>query len=140
MQAKLIKEARTYLGVPWVHQGRTKRGVDCAGFILLAMWSLGIKAESMKGYARQPDGILLKQTLDNQTSLRPLTHNEIPQAGDIILLRIKKHPQHVALLTDSNTAELGMIHSYNGGNKKVIEHDFSEYWQKKVVQVYRLNL
>jgi len=138
MQDKLIAEARSYLGIPWVHQGRTKKGVDCVGFILLSMWSLGIKTEEIKGYSRQPDGVLLKHIMDNQPAMRPIGKDEKPEKGDIVLFRIRKHPQHVALLTDSNTAELGMIHSYNGGQKKVIEHDFADYWRKKAVQYYRL--
>lgn len=139
MVKELIKEARTYLGVPWVHQGRSRKGVDCAGFILLTLWKFGIKANSMVGYSRKPDGVLLEKTMDEQPSMHKLPRGSKLSIGDILLFRIKRHPQHVALVTESKTSEFGMIHSYNGGQKKVVEHDLADYWKRKIVAVYRLN-
>jgi len=74
--------------------------------------------------------------MDNQ----PSTESVSPpyKVGDIVLFRIRREPQHVAILVDSNTEELGMIHSYNGGKKMVVEHGFADYWMQKVVSVYRL--
>ena len=136
----IIEEARTYLGVPWVHQGRNRRGVDCVGFILLALNKFGISITEIKGYSRKPDGFKLKEVMDNQENLFPVNNVRELKKGDIILLKIRKHPQHVALLTESKTSpiNLGMIHSYNGGLQKVIEHDFAEYWQSRFISGYRL--
>lgn len=133
---ELITECRSYLGVPWRHQGRTRKGVDCVGFLLLALKHLKIPMLEIKGYSRSPDGIALKAIMDKQPSLESVRPPY--KRGDIILLKIRKEPQHVALLTESNTAELGMIHSYNGGEKKVVEHDFADYWKQKIIAVYRL--
>ena len=133
---ELISECRTYLGVPWKHQGRSRKGVDCVGFLLLALKHLSIETIETKGYSRHPDGVKLKEIMDSQPSFEKV--NSPYKRGDIVLLRIRKEPQHVALLTESGTAELGMIHSFNGGEKKVVEHDFAEYWRQKIVSVYRL--
>lgn len=136
MVNELIKECRTYLGVPWRHQGRSRKGVDCVGFLLMALKSQNIPMLEIRGYSRNPDGIALKAIMDKQPSLESV----LPpyKIGDIVLFRIRKEPQHVALLTESNTSELGMIHSFNGGSKQVVEHDFSEYWKQKIISVYRL--
>jgi len=135
---KLISESRTYLGVPWIHQGRSRKGVDCVGFILLSFAKLNIPIVEIKGYSRHPDGTKLKEVMDNQKSTRPLLPNEEIKPGDVVLFKIRKEPQHVALVTDSSTYDLGIIHSYNGGMKEVIEHDFAEYWKKKIIAVYRV--
>ena len=74
--------------------------------------------------------------MDSQPSFKKV--NSPYKRGDIVLLRIRKEPQHVALLTESNTSNLGMIHAFNGGEKKVVEHDFADYWIQKIVSVYRL--
>jgi len=137
-KTELIKEARKFLDVKWVHQGRSKSGVDCVGFLLIAFKNIGITLLEIKGYSRTPDGEALKKIMDEQPNLRKLDTNESLEAGDVVLFRIRKHPQHVCLVTPSTTAKVGMIHSYNGGEKKVIEHDFVDYWKKRIVSVYRL--
>ena len=134
---ELIAEARTYLGVPWQHQGRSKKGVDCVGFILLSFKYVNVYVKEIRGYSRQPDGKKLKEIMDSQPNLLNVTGADIKK-GDILLLKIIKDPQHVALVTDGNTTKLGMIHSYNGGSKKVIEHSLSDIWKKKIIAVYRL--
>lgn len=131
----IIEEARSYLGTPWKHQGRTRRGVDCVGFIILAFTKFNIYIKEIKGYSRFPDGIELKKVMDAQPNFKQV-NNIIP--GDIILFRIKRDPQHVALAVNSTTADIAIIHSYNGGEAKVIEHDLAPYWRSKIVSVYRL--
>ena len=131
----IIKDARSYLGVPWVHQGRSIRGVDCVGFIILAMEKNGINIEDIIGYSSKPDGVTLKNGLDTQNCFKEVTTIE---PGDVILFRIRHDPQHVALAVPSNTAKIGIIHSYNGGERKVIEHDLADYWKSKIVAIYRL--
>ena len=36
-----LAEARKLLGTPWRHRGRSARGVDCVGLLLLAGWNSG---------------------------------------------------------------------------------------------------
>jgi cell wall-associated NlpC family hydrolase len=38
----IIAAARSWLGVPWRHQGRTRQGVDCAGLVVLVGRGLGL--------------------------------------------------------------------------------------------------
>lgn len=132
----LIEEARSYLGVPWKHQGRTRKGVDCVGFIVLSVRKFGIKVKDSIGYSRNPEGVGLQKLLEKQDCLYEVKDSIIP--GDILLFRIRRLPQHVALAVPSTTADIGMIHAYSGGTKKVIEHDLADYWKNKIVAVYRL--
>lgn len=133
----LIEEAKSYLGVPWRHQGRSRSGVDCVGFLVQTWKKLGIQINDAKGYSRNPDGVNLKKLLDEQPSIEEVLDRK-PRIGDILLFRIRKHPQHVALVIPSNTADLGMIHAFNGGTKQVVQHDLADYWKKRIVSVYRL--
>lgn len=133
---KVLKECRSYIGVKWKHQGRSRRGVDCVGFLLLALKSVDIEVLEIKGYARIPDGFALKKIMDEQPRMKKVYPPY--EIGDILLLKIRKEPQHVAILCDRSSGNLGMIHSYNGGERKVVEHDFADYWKEKIVQAYRL--
>lgn len=57
--------------------------------------------------------------------------------GDVVLLRINKHPQHVAFLADYAGGCFSLIHSYIQA-RGVVEHVFDEYWQERLVGAYGL--
>jgi len=38
---QIIAEARSWLGVPFLHQGRSRRGVDCAGLVIVVGRAVG---------------------------------------------------------------------------------------------------
>lgn len=47
-----IQAARSYLGTPWRHQGRSRRGIDCGGLVALAMRDIGHPGQDIAGYGR----------------------------------------------------------------------------------------
>ena len=38
----IVAAARSWLGVPWRHQGRARQGIDCAGLVVLVGRGLGL--------------------------------------------------------------------------------------------------
>lgn len=127
----LIAEARTWVGVPFLHQGRTRHGVDCAGFIVAMMRSAGALPPDfcdIRNYARRPNGELL--TLVAHHCQR--THSEAP--GLIVLIRWPRdtEPSHVALLTGPT-----LIHCYQR-RRAVVEHGFRGPWRRDVHSLWRL--
>lgn len=123
----LVEAARGYLGVPFHHQGRNKAGIDCLGLLVVSAKEAGIELEDHKGYSRQPDGITLRSECDRQ-----LIKIDKMKTGDILLMRFRKEPQHIAIKTD-----IGIIHSYQNAGK-VVEHGLDAKWIKRIVGVYRL--
>ncbi len=123
----LADAAKEWLGVPFHHQGRSRAGLDCLGLLLVSAKAVGVELEDLKGYARQPDG----KTLISEAN-RQLTPVVDRQEGDILLMRFRHHPQHIAIVTRD-----GMIHSHedSGG---VVEHGLDERWRRRIVGVYRL--
>lgn len=122
----VVEAARSYLGVRYHHQGRTRAGLDCAGLIVCVAQDLGIPTTAdISGYARTPDGVMLKALLD--TAAVPVT---AWQEGDILLLRFDAAPQHLAIVT-----EAGMIHSYLAA-RRVVEHRLDEQWRARIVAAY----
>jgi hypothetical protein len=51
-----VAVARTLLGVPCRHQGRTRQGVDCAGLVVLVGRGLGLADYDTTAYGRRPEG------------------------------------------------------------------------------------
>ena len=56
--AAFIAEARSYLAPPvrFRHQGRSHRGVDCAGLLLASMKAIGRPVQDLPAYGREPLG------------------------------------------------------------------------------------
>lgn len=141
----VVGEARSWLGTRFHHQGRMKRtadhagGCDCIGLILGVMHATECKLNNghelnkidRQDYSREPNGQQLKDEMDRY--LIPVDASEV-QPADIGLFKFEQEPQHVAFF--SNYQEhLGLIHCYMQA-KKVVEHDYSPLWQKRLIQVY----
>lgn len=129
-----LAEARACIGIPWKHRGRqglpwgSQVGLDCLGFIGRAIYGAGRTWED-RTYGRDPDGTLLAG-LDAHLGER--TTGFVPCS--VLAMRWRGQPRHVALLTENNT----LIHSYNGGPMKVVEHTFDKQWQGFVVARWAL--
>lgn len=127
----LIKNARRYIGVQYRHQGRTRFGLDCLGLVLLALWDCGLEiAHDTPTYSPQVDSALLLSALD--------PHTEITQAikpGTLLIFRISKTPQHLAIATGVNT----IIHAYQGGPMRVVEHELVLWWAQRIAQIRTIN-
>jgi cell wall-associated NlpC family hydrolase len=147
VQQQIISAARSWLGTQYHHQGRLKRshetsgGVDCIGLIIGVAKELGLRSKTGKllaefdetDYSPQPDGVSLARFLE--THLIPVKKEKIKPA-DALLFKIFKHPRHVGVATNYNNDHLGIIHCYSGSGK-VVEHVFSESWQRMLVAGYR---
>ena len=130
--SKTIELARECLGTPYIHQGRHKGvGLDCAGLVAYVLDGLNLPYNDMRGYPRTPYKGMLKKVLDKEPSLEQIHKLEL---GCVLLLRITKDPQHLAIYTGDT-----IIHSYLTA-KKVTEHGFSDSWKRKVMAIYRIKI
>ena len=125
---QVIDTARQYLGTPYVHQGRTARGLDCIGLVIRVGHDLALSDFDIDGYSRVPSGrMMVRLVAEVCESIRP------PQAlpGDMIHLAFERQPQHLALLTDK-----GMIHA--DSQRGVVEHALDAAWRGRIRGWYRL--
>ncbi len=124
--ADFVAAARSYVGVPFRHQGRTRHGVDCIGLVVCAARDIGLTLADRTDYPRDPNGLL---PLEMARQFAPV---ESPQAGDILLMRFRGEPQHVAILGGA-----ALIHSY-ASIGRVVEHGLDAKWRRRIVAAYRL--
>jgi cell wall-associated NlpC family hydrolase len=130
----VVTQTRTYLGVRFRHQGRRAgdgpgSGIDCAGLIVLVAQDLGLSNFDFLNYTKQPYYGTLKKILDD--NLEKISVLDL-QAGDILLMRFDKEPQHLAIYTGENT----IIHSLLEC-KKCTEHRYTDVWKQRTVAYYR---
>lgn len=96
--ANIIEAARSEIGTPFRHQGRIAgKCLDCAGLIVLVAELLGVQVTDQKGYSRLPSGSKLESAIDVQQNVFRVIGE--PKAGDILVLRFDKDPQHLAIFT-----------------------------------------
>lgn len=104
----LVAEARTWIGVPYVWGGTTRKGADCSGFLVTLY--------------RDAAGIVLPRTTRQQRdSTVPLKRKDVA-VGDILFFSSKKSGGKVAHV-GMYVGEGRMIHS--SSSRGVVEDDLS---------------
>jgi len=130
-RSELVDQARKYVGIPWLHQGRSVAGVDCIGVLLGVSDAFDVYYEDMQGYARTPEGhVFLRQLL----KFFPISRSA-PQAGSIGVFRQGSFPCHVGIFGEDNKKHLTLINASIKHRKVVEERFVPESWNL----VYTLN-
>lgn len=138
----IVDAARAYLGVPFMHRGRSKLGVDCAGLAWCAFKDAQFVLPDADYvlYGREPNnGELercLTQALGAAIAVAPVHVLQL-KIGDVLAIRFKTRPHHVAIVTDYPYGGLAVIHS-SGETGKVIEHRLSDDMVARITHVFRM--
>lgn len=128
----VISAARETVGTPFAHQGRIFcTALDCAGVAAHVATRLGIFFVDWPAYSRTPHGGLLELALDSQECLRRIPVISDRRPGDILLMRLGRDPQHLAIFTGTT-----IIHAYQVIGR-VCEHELSSEWIARIARVYR---
>ncbi|PWJ93517.1 NlpC/P60 family protein [Mesorhizobium loti] len=89
-----VAAARGFLGVPWVHQGRTDKGMDCVGLIVLSMRAIGIDAPLAADYGRMQDYRQARRYLEVFCD-----RVGAPEIGDVVLFKTTQ-TLHMAIVSE----------------------------------------
>lgn len=124
---QLIDAARSLVGVPYVHQGHSKFGVDCLGFLFVSAEIAGIDLQQqiqdsvgriLWNYGRKGQASTVQRI---STSLVPSFKSE---PGSVVLFTLPgaKHPHHFGICSGPT-----LIHA-NAVQKRVVEHGYRAQW------------
>ena len=136
---RIVSEARSWIGTPYVHQASTKAaGADCLG-LLRGVWRavLGPEPETAPAYSRdwsEPQG-------DERLWAAALRHLELKglddeQPGDVLLFRMRSASvaKHLGI-AGSVGAYSSFIHAYS--DHGVLESPLSLPWRRRVVARFK---
>mgnify|MGYP000170962720 CR=1 FL=1 len=124
---EFVKVARTWAGVPYRHQGRTRHGVDCIGLPLVVWWEMGLCHGDYRQYPRRATDDRLRDLVATSCTDIPT-----PEPGCLLLFRWQRHVQHCAIYTGDT-----MIHAHLP-NRRVVEHSYAGPWPRVTESAWRL--
>lgn len=133
--SRLADQARTYIGTPFKHRGRTVRGLDCAGLIVKAYADLGVEIGDLPNYGRTPFRDGLMQHVRSQADEVPVSDM---QDGDIAVMVFAKDPHHLAIIANDVFGGLSLIHADGSVHvSRVVETRLTDDKRKQIFAVFR---
>tara|TARA_R100001086_G_scaffold217062_1_gene133375 strand:- start:52 stop:498 length:447 start_codon:yes stop_codon:yes gene_type:complete len=132
--------AKSYLGTPWLHQGRAKgKAIDCIGLLVGIAKEIGYPVRDREGYPLYPDDVssLLLEIIEEHKLKRT---TEVKK-GNILVFRIgrAKFPSHVGVLVE----EPDMVHAMNFRSKSmklftVRQHIYAGPWVGRTHSIWEV--
>lgn len=134
-EARVVAEARAWIGTPYVHQASVKgAGTDCLG-LLRGVWRavVGAEPEAMPAYTADW-GEAGGRELLMSAALRWLVPRAVGagRAGDVLLFRMAdgRVAKHVGIAVAGGD-RASFVHAYTGHG--VVESPLSAPWARRVV-------
>lgn len=133
-----VEAARSLVGTPWRHRGRSYRGVDCIGLVELSGGLAGLAgpllSKDERRYGREPWNDQLRAGCQARWG-DPLPVAQA-QPGDIALVCWGHgEPHHMGIIGNHPSGGLSIIHAHN--LRGVIEQGLSGPVLAGVLEVYR---
>lgn len=102
--------AKKYLGVPFVHQGRSTSGIDCLGLLINIAKDLKLVDANFdaNGYTKQPNGLTLLEELNKYMDPVPISDMK---AGNVLVVTYDVLPQHLGIIVPYRHGGISMIHA-----------------------------
>lgn len=138
--ARLVAEARLWIGTPYLHQA-SRRGVgcDCLG-LLRGLWRemVGPEPEVVPPYsATWAEGTGQERLFEAASRwLVPVAPAEAPEAGEVLLFRMSEGriANHLGLRSEIG-AQGAFIHAYSGHG--VVESALTPAWARRITARFR---
>lgn len=136
-EKQIVASARSYVGVPFRHQGRSRHGLDCLGLLVcvardcaLMYGNKALYQYDDRCYGHYPDAEKLSTQLQ-----RYLCREDCLASGKIALIKADHGARHLAIIGDYGDNSLSLIHAYAPA-RKVIEHRLSTDWAARIEAVF----
>jgi hypothetical protein len=133
MSDAFVAAARSFVGVPWRHLGRSRTGVDCIGLVLLAAREAGVELPDPAPYAREPQGTRLLEGILARTAR---VSEILP--GDVLLFRMGLYGGHVGIASvHPNWGVPACLHAY-APRRAVVEQPMDAELRAALIGAFRL--
>lgn len=138
----VIAAARALVDTPFLHRGRSERGIDCLGLVVVALASVGVTTADKRLYGRspEPEGEELRRVIVEHFG-EPTWSKDQPietlKPGTLVTLQWHGRPNHVAFVGDYLLGGLSLIHA-DALVGRVVEHRLADPWPRRIVEGWLL--
>lgn len=134
---EIVDCARSLVGVPFKHQGRDTRGIDCVGVPIYIAKELGIKEWNSVAYPPRPNMALFEKLI-RQTGATLVPFKEVAH-GDMLRVMSYRFPVHMGIYAKDAKGNEYIIHAYQPVGKVIVTPLSAKEWEK-VHSVWRFPL
>lgn len=131
-RSDIVNLARTWIHTPYLHQGRTRQGIDCAGLVIRIFQDEGLTDYDVNGYSRTPSDAMMRRVLKD-ICVEVLFDQLKPT--DIMHMSFERQPRHLAIVTMINPIRILHADSEAG---EVVEHLLDNKWKTRFRGAYRV--
>ena len=133
LRQKILAEARTWLDVPFRHQGRNRaHGIDCVGLVIKVAEEFNLLGGfDVSDYRREPDQYKFLDHFKEQMSEK-LPADRKP--GDVLLMRDRVFTCHSVFYDVVNGKEM-IVHSF-ATRRKVVEEELTDEWRRNITHCF----
>lgn len=131
---EIVEEAKKLVGVPFKHQGRDTRGIDCVGLPIYIARVLGIKAWNSVAYPPRPNMALFEKLI-RETGSRKVPLKERAH-GDMLRMLSYRYPVHIGIYFVEPNGKEYVIHAHQPSGA-VLKTPLNEKEWRKVHSVWR---
>lgn len=118
----IVEYARTWIGTRWLHQGRGRNGIDCAGLLVETAKHFELPHGDMKGYGRAPNREFLRHVKNHTIPVRP----RVPIHGAIGIFNDSIMPCHTGIFAVDSEGRVTVIHSESWPKRRVHEQGYAD--------------
>ncbi|MFO1156618.1 MAG: hypothetical protein U1E43_07565 [Rhodospirillales bacterium] len=124
-RAAVVSAARSYLGVRWRHQGRTRDGLDCVGLLVLVARDLSVSDYDHRAYARAPQA---EGFLEHFAANMPRVPLPSVLPGEVVVFADQVYPCHCGIVSQRFGARY-LIHA-SAQLRQVAETPYADWAAK----------
>lgn len=131
-RSEIARVARSYVGTPWTHQGKTRRGVDCVGLVYAVARDLRVLPAGIviPPYRTRPDASLIGYFDRYMKNIAP---SDIA-TGSVLIYAYGSSPYHAGIVVDVNAGSL--VHAYASRRKVVYDHMEAETSGRRLYRAF----
>jgi cell wall-associated NlpC family hydrolase len=126
----VAEHARSLIGTPFRHQGRSRQGLDCVGLVIYSLRAVGFPINDQRGYRIVPPRRMLRKAFEEHGLIEVAKQ---PVDGDVLLfwLRDKRLEIHCGVACGD-----GFVHVEDG--RRVEFASLASGWGDQVAAVFRV--
>ena len=133
----IVAEARKWVGVPYRHQGRGARGIDCVGLLIEVANGVGHPGGRAERLQHHAAGLAAARARATTQLWKPARQDRLIPGDLAVFWGWNRPSRSISPSSASTPGGMTIIHSFSKFDK-VVEQSWNRLWAKKFHCLYNL--